>query len=128
MKNKLYYLAHPVGPDAEHSYEFNIADGEDWWRSLLRAGFNVDAPWLGLCHTLDDFDPVDRKIGMEIDKKVLERLDGIILTGHIVSSGMQAEWDLASEKGLPVFNLVGKTIEEGVEMLGILMEHSPFNK
>jgi len=122
MKDKLYYLAHPVGPDDVHTYEENIADGEDWWRALLRAGYNVDAPWLGLCHTLDDFDSADRKIGMEIDKKVLERLDGIILTGHTVSSGMKAELDLATEKDLPVFVLVDMPIDTGVRSLGHLME------
>lgn len=87
----LWYLAHPVAPDERYSYEDNIADGRRWWARLLRANVSVCAPWFGLCHALDDSKPEDRALGMKIDQAVLARCDGIIATGHRVSSGMQKE-------------------------------------
>ena len=56
----LWYLAHPVAPDAQHTYEENMADAMETWAKLLRAGFLVCAPWIGLCHALDDSKPEDR--------------------------------------------------------------------
>lgn len=89
----LWYLAHPVAPDKEHTYEENMTDARRWWVFLLRNNVKICAPWFGLCHALDDSKPEDRKLGMEIDQIVLRRCDGIIATGHSVSKGMQREID-----------------------------------
>lgn len=89
----LWYLAHPIAPDAEHTYEENMADARLWWVRLLRRGINVCAPWYGLCHALDDTKQEDRRLGMNIDQLVLSRCNGIIATGHKISDGMQREID-----------------------------------
>lgn len=90
----LWYLAHPVGPDSDKTYEQNMEDGMAWWAFLIRAGLSVCAPWVGLCHALDDGDDNDRNLGMYIDIAVLRRCDGIIATGHKMSRGMRREWEL----------------------------------
>ena len=90
----LWYLAHPVGEDSEMTYAQNLVDGMAWWAFLIRAGLSVCAPWVGLCHALDDGNDNDRKLGMDIDIEVLKRCDGIIATGHKMSRGMEKEWNL----------------------------------
>lgn len=119
MSNKLYYLAHPVGPNDFDSLETNLDDGAKWWAFLARRGIFVDATWYGLCMVLDDYDPEDRKLGMEIDKIVLKKCDGLILTGKIVSEGMKEELEICINKGVEVINLVGLSFEEA----GPFLEH-----
>ncbi len=104
----LWYLAHPIAPDDDHTYEDNMADARFWWCFLMRNGVTVCAPWFGLCHALDDSIPEDRTLGMKIDQAVLARCDGIILTGHTLSSGMQREAAaMTARKPDAVINLVG---------------------
>jgi hypothetical protein len=103
----LWYLAHPVGADSNRTYEQNMEDGMAWWSFLIRAGLSVCAPWVGLCHALDDGDDNDRRLGMAVDIEVLKRCDGIIATGHKMSRGMEREWDLMVERGGRRVNLVG---------------------
>ena len=90
----LWYLAHPVGEDSEMTYAQNMVDGMAWWSFLIRAGLFVCAPWVGLCHALDDGNDTDRKLGMTIDIEVLLRCDGIIATGHKMSRGMRRKWEM----------------------------------
>lgn len=117
---KLYYLAHAVAPNKYNTYEENIEDGRNWWTFLLRRGVQIAAPWYGLCSALDDSDPTDREIGMTVDKSVLERCDGMILTGVTVSTGMKAELDLCMDRGGEIINLIGMSFDEANKVLSML--------
>ena len=106
----LYYLAHPVGPNKNHTYQENMQDGILWWTALLRAGWNVCAPWVGLCHALDDTDPHDRQLGMAQDIEVMLRCDGIVACGDVMSEGMLKEWNLMD--GKIRINAIGQSREQ----------------
>jgi len=65
------------------------------WRLWLRDTFadvTFVAPWIGdiLCGVDDDSEP-SRALGMRDNCALVERLDGIVLCGPRISSGMRAE-------------------------------------
>ena len=125
MTKKLYYMAHPVGPSGRFTLQDNLKNGAAWWTFLLRKGVNVCAPWLGLCHALDDANPIDRKLGMDVDLSVLTKCDGIIAVGHTFSSGIATEVKQVEEAEGEVYKLTGKNagdVEKVLREAGVIPE------
>jgi hypothetical protein len=91
MTTTLWYLAHPIAPDEKFSFEENMAHALQVARILTDAGLSVCLPWFAMCRFLDDSNPEHRALGMEFNKKMVKRLDGLLLTGHKISKGMQIE-------------------------------------
>lgn len=119
---KLFFMCHPVRPYEDQygvpiSVRTNLERVIKWQSLCLQEGFPTIAPYYELCAALDDSKPEDRKFGMEIDKEVIHRSDGIILCGEKVSSGMQSEWDFARENNIPFIKLYGYTPEEARRIL-----------
>jgi len=93
------YLAHPLSGD----WEANIADARLWVRAALEAGYAPVAPYLEDYSVLQE--PEDRDLGIAHDLAVLERCEGLILCGPVVSPGMQLEREKARQIDIPVWHI-----------------------
>lgn len=96
------YLAHPLSGD----WEANIADARLWVRAALEAGYAPVAPYLEDYSVLQE--PEDRDLGIAHDLAVLERCEGLILCGPVVSPGMQLEREKARQIGIPVWQIMSR--------------------
>lgn len=87
----VWYLAHPIAPDARFTYEQNIAHVVHMIKLCYKAGVRVIAPYHTLCMAFEDSNPEERRVGLEVDCEIVRRLRRLILVGHKVSSGMLQE-------------------------------------
>lgn len=90
MPRELVYLAHPVGGDVDGNVKRALA-----WLAWLRRGEPgraIVAPWIaGILAGENDDDPEQRERGLLDCETTCERVDGIVLVGGRISSGMQRE-------------------------------------
>jgi hypothetical protein len=110
---KLFYLAHPVAPDDLRGLSDNLAHTEKVAKILHDVGFEVICNWYLDVTILDDADPGIRERGLGRDFNLIIALKGnMILTGHKISSGMEAELVIAKGLRGTVINLIGISDEE----------------
>ena len=104
---KLWYLAHPVREDDIRSFDENLKHALKMQKILWGVGFEVINPWYTsvLLYGPGEEEVLQRAI--EFDCAVIERCDGLILTGHKLSSGMDIELRSAIDFGKNVVNLIG---------------------
>lgn len=101
---KVVYMCHPVAGDIKG----NLARAKRWLRWLEENyPIAIVASWITECEVWDDNNPEQRAAGLERDKAVLERCDGIVLVGGRISNGMAIERAHAESKGLPVTDMTG---------------------
>lgn len=83
-------MAHPLGGDVDGNIKRALR-----WLSWLRRSFpdvTFVAPWIaGVLSGEDDSDPVQREAGLVDADAVIQRLDGVVLVGGRISSGMGRE-------------------------------------
>lgn len=85
------YLCHPVGGDVDGNVERALL-WLAWLRRHVPRSVTVVAPWIaGILCGEDDADPEQRERGLVDCEATVARLDGAILTGGRVSSGMARE-------------------------------------
>ena len=90
MKRRVLYMCHPVGGDVEN----NIKRALRWLAWLRRSypGTTFVAPWIaGIMSGEDDADPAQREAGLVDCEATVQLLDGAVLVGGRVSTGMQRE-------------------------------------
>jgi len=51
---------------------------------------------------LDDSDPAERQLGIDMGNQMLELCQELWLCGDRISTGMAGEWKIAGELGIPV--------------------------
>jgi hypothetical protein len=92
MIRTVYYVAHPVSGDVDGNVERALR----WLRWLRRQNKDIayQAPWIAciLCGE-DDNDPEQRERGLLDCEATAARMNGIVLVGGRISSGMQRELD-----------------------------------
>lgn len=100
MKNKIVYIAHPIGGDIEANVKsiLNIV------KELNMSGLPIVpfAPYIVDVLALDDNIPEQRARGFENNKQLFDFVDEVWLYGGRISSGMHTEIDWANELGIPV--------------------------
>lgn len=99
MTRPVLYMAHPVGGDVDGNIKRALR-----WLAWLRAKFpdvTSSAPWIaGVLSVGGDGTEAQREAGLVDDCETVSRMDGIVLVGGRVSSGMAREryeaigWDL----------------------------------
>lgn len=103
---QVWYLAHPVAPDGEYSFEQNMAHALKIARMVWEIDYRVTLPWYAQCrfHSEDgEHGARHRAEGLVVDEYVAARLGKILLVGHRISSGMQKELDaVKAENGLVI--------------------------
>lgn len=107
MLHNIWYLAHPVAGGNGYSMETNLYLVKPIARALWCAGYKTIMPWYAHVNFLDDTNPVHREDAMEVNRRFLVECEGLILTGHYLSSGMQYEMYAANAAGIKVLNLLG---------------------
>jgi hypothetical protein len=105
--HKLFYLAHPLAPDDKYTFEQNMEHVVWVMRECYDAGIYVVAPYHTVSLALAENNLEHRRIGLEVDCNLVRKLDGLILTGHKLSSGMQVERKVAVEAKLQTFDFIG---------------------
>jgi hypothetical protein len=107
---KLWYLAHPVRTDEYYSESENLEHALQVQQILHeKAGLMVINSWHSFCK-IHENTPITielMKKMFEIDSIVVEHCDGIILTGHRLSSGMQHELNVAISSRKDILDLIG---------------------
>lgn len=110
----LYYLAHPVAADERFTFEQNKAHVLKVLSSIHNLGIDVICNWYADICFLNETDFETRERCLKRDCDLVGRLDGIILTGHKLSSGMVRELEVVEdynrwnrEDAWPIVNLVG---------------------
>lgn len=93
---KRVYIAHALSGD----WAGGIAAAKLYAYAAARAGFMPIVPYALMDGILDDDDPGERALGMELDIDQLRACDEIWLCGERVSAGMHAEIDVAIDLGL----------------------------
>ncbi|MCM1149477.1 MAG: DUF4406 domain-containing protein [Butyricicoccus sp.] len=117
--NKLVYIASPLSGDTGR----NIVFARQACRYAIACGNTPFAPHLIYPQLLDDNDPSERRLGLDMGNRMLELCDELWLCGENISPGMEAECILAQELGIPVLKVssqdiltVGFSPTKGVEM------------
>ena len=106
---KTIYVCSPLRPIstdlemAKAELNRNMERAENTCRWLSQNGFMPLAPHLYFTRFLDDGDARERTLGIDLGMKWLEQADELWCVGDRISEGMQAEIDLATRLGIPVY-------------------------
>ncbi|WP_312645463.1 DUF4406 domain-containing protein [Hydrogenoanaerobacterium sp.] len=95
---KLIYVASPYAGDIEKNTEF----AKKACRHVMNEGHAFFAPHLLYPQLLNDANPDERQAGLDMGIAVLGKCDELWACGDRISSGMQAEIDLAKQLGIPI--------------------------
>lgn len=99
---KLYYVAHPYTPKDGVTEEDNVAHNIEVTNKLMDWGYHIYAPII-MTHYLHLAKYRDYKFWIEEDEVIMERCDGIILTGNWrQSSGCLGEKKFFEKRGKEV--------------------------
>lgn len=95
------YMAHPVGAPDAAGVAANVARATRWYRWLLdtEPGRAITAPWLATLLAGVPDDDANRARGLRDDCAIACRLDGIVLVGGRISTGMRHELDAVVAAG-----------------------------
>lgn len=99
---KTVYMCSPFRADTAEERKENIDLARRVCRWAVLSGYQVECPHLFYPQFLDDNDPEQREIGMELGAKKLEAVDEVWVVGNRISEGMSREIAKASEMGIPV--------------------------
>ncbi|WP_299966762.1 DUF4406 domain-containing protein [uncultured Oscillibacter sp.] len=104
---KLIYIASPLSGDVERNLDFA--------RQACRYAISQDvtpfAPHLLYTQMLDDGDPAERQLGIDMGNQMLEMCEELWLCGDRVSAGMEGERKLAESLGIPVRQISTEEIQ-----------------
>lgn len=104
---KLIYIASPLSGDVERNLDFA--------RQACRYAISQDvtpfAPHLLYTQMLDDSDPAERQLGIDMGNQMLEMCEELWRCGDRISAGMEGERKLAESLGIPVRQISAEEIQ-----------------
>ena len=99
------YVASPLGARYPEMVEANrvacklyIDRIENFHHSLAPVALHHILP-----RVLDDSDPADRELALEMGREVLKRCDALLICGNVISKGMAKEIEQAMSKRLVIY-------------------------
>lgn len=95
---KLVYIASPLSGDVEQNLDF----ARQACLNAMAQGVTPFAPHLLYTQMLDDNDPSQRELGMQMGNQMLALCDELWLCGDRISPGMASEEQLAKSLLIPV--------------------------
>ena len=105
--NQLVYIASPLSGD--------VAQNLDFARQACRYAIAQDvtpfAPHLLYPQMLNDNDPAERQLGIDMGNQMLELCRELWLCGDRISAGMEGERKLAESLGIPVRQIQAEEIQ-----------------
>ena len=99
---KLIYVASPYKGDIEKNIEY----AKQACRYVLNQGNAFFCPHLLYPQILDDNNPEERRLGINIGKEFLAKCDELWAFGGHISHGMFEEIEFAREIGIPVKRVI----------------------
>lgn len=99
---KKVYICSRYRADDRHTVEDNVKRALFACRCAAQIGCAPYAPHLYLPQCLNDNDPAERAVGMQIGQDFLKICDEVWQWGETVSEGMAAELAFAKELGIPI--------------------------
>ena len=104
---KLVYIASSLSGDVERNLDFA--------RQACRYAISQDvtpfAPHLLYTQMLNDGDPEERQLGIDMGNQMLELCEELWLCGDRISAGMEGERKLAETLGVPVRQVSAEEIQ-----------------
>lgn len=89
----IVYICSPFSGDVET----NVANARRYSRYAVDKGYIPMAPHLLFPQFLDDTNPKERELGLEFGKAIIEKCSEVWVFGKHISSGMEAEINLAKQ-------------------------------
>lgn len=105
--SKLVYIASPLSGDVERNLDF----ARQACRYAISQGATPFAPHLLYTQMLDDGDPAERQLGIDMGNQMLELCEELWLCGDRISAGMEGERKLAESLGIPVRQISAEEIQ-----------------
>ena len=110
---KLIYVASPYAGDINKNIEY----AKQACQYVLKEGNAFFCPHLLYPQVLDDNNPEERRLGINIGKEVLIKCDELWVFGEHISEGMLEEIEFAKEIDIPVKRIMKLDIEIEEETL-----------
>ena len=106
---ELWYLAHPISGDDQYNEYQNMEHALVVQVLLWEAGLKTVNTWYSFASHYGSAreDPERLEEFLNLDKAVIKALGGIVLVGHKMSSGMEAEFLFAQANKFRIANLIG---------------------
>lgn len=98
----LIFVCSPLAAGGGRTMAGNIAAARDYRRQVVLMGHYPITPHLDLTEALDDNNPAEREIGLQIGETVLDRCEEVWVFGPRLSSGMRREIRRARKLGIHV--------------------------
>ena len=95
--SKLVYIASPLSGDVERNLDF----ARQACRYAISQGATPFAPHLLYTQMLDDGDPAERQLGIDMGNQMLGLCGALWLCANRISAGMEGERKLAESLGIP---------------------------
>lgn len=105
---KLVFVASPYAGDVVKNIEY----AKEACRYVLNEGKAFFCPHLLYPQILDDNNPEERKLGINMGKEFLNQCDELWVFGKDITSGMFEEIEFARSKGIPIRRIMELNIGE----------------
>lgn len=105
--NKLVYIASPLSGDVENNLDF----ARQACRYAIAQNVTPFAPHLLYTQMLDDSDPAERQLGVNMGNQMLALCQELWLCGDHISAGMEKERELALILSIPVRRVSAEEIQ-----------------
>ena len=115
---KLIYMASPYAGDIEKNTEF----AKRACRHVMNEGHAFFAPHLLYTTILDEHQPEQRQLGLDMGIAMLSRCDELWCYGDHISLGMHLEIEEAGRLGIPVYRV---TEQENGFAIGRVKNNEP---
>ncbi|HBE8721265.1 hypothetical protein JY782_11735 [Clostridioides difficile] len=93
IKKLIVYICSPYAGDIKA----NVENARRYCRFAADSGYIPMAPHLLFPQFLDDTNPKERELGLEFGKAIIEKCSEVWVFGKHISSGMEAEINLAKQ-------------------------------
>ena len=115
---KMIFIASPYAGDVKKNIEF----AKQACQYVLNEGNAFFCPHLLYPQVLDDNNPEERKIGMNIGKQLLKKCDELWVFGDKISQGMFEEIEFARKNGIPIKRILSMDMsqEENKMCMGMI--------
>ncbi len=104
----IVYIASPLSGDVEQNLDF----ARQACRCAIAQGATPFAPHLLYTQMLDDGDPEERQLGIDMGNQMLGLCQELWLCGDRISPGMAGERDLAAAMNIPVRKISAEEIQQ----------------
>lgn len=114
---RVVYICSPMRPHCageigRQQIQKNLRRAAAYCRAAVASYAIPICPHLYFSAFLEDMNPSDRNIGMEMGVAILKRCDELWVFGDHISEGMKAEIELAQKQKMPIIKISQEQVNE----------------